>query len=62
MAIHGARLFTVVYEIICDTVSAFSGKGKLGALGLMKGQFEFKKALADTGNEWTPNENLLSVM
>ena len=37
----------------CDTVSAFSGRGKVGALKLLKGHSKYQQAFTQLGENWT---------
>ena len=46
----------------CDTVSAFSGRGKIGGLKLMTGNPTFQNAFADLGKSWILEEHVLSIL
>ena len=42
----------------CDTVRAFTGKGKIRALKILKANAEFKEAFAQLGVQWNLLPNL----
>lgn len=42
----------------CDTISAFAGKGKLGALKIMKSDSGARRAFKELGQTWTVSEDL----
>ena len=42
----------------CDTVSAFAGKGKLGALKILKSDVDAKQAFTELGQSWNLSEDL----
>lgn len=46
----------------CDTVSAFSGRGKLAALKLLLTHDHFKDAFAKLGEEWQLTDEVLKVL
>ena len=46
----------------CDTVSAFEGRGKLGALKLHKESETYKKAFKHLGEEWKVSTNLFDKL
>jgi len=46
----------------CDSVSAFSGMGKIKGLKLMRGNKEFLDALSKLGSEWTLNRDVVDTL
>ena len=42
----------------CDTVRAFTGKGKIRALTILKANAELKEAFAQLGVQWNLTPNL----
>ena len=36
----------------CDTVSAFAGRGKMGALKLLKSDKAYQEAFSELGHSW----------
>ena len=52
-ALPGMHAFTG-----CDTVRAFTGKGKIRALTILKANAEFKEAFAQLGVQWNLLPNL----
>ena len=46
----------------CDTVSAFSGRGKLAALNLLMTNAHFQDAFTNLGEEWQLSDELLKVL
>ena len=46
----------------CDTVSAFSGRGKLGALKLLINSDKFKEGFIKLGSEWEITSELLKLL
>ena len=42
----------------CDSVRAFTGKGKIRALAILKANAEFKEAFAQLGVQWNLPPNL----
>ena len=56
-ALIGLHVFTG-----CDSVSAFSGKGNMKALNLMKLNPEFQEAVANIGKDWVPEEKVFATL
>lgn len=46
----------------CDTVSAFAGKGKIGALKILKSDEGARRASRELGKSWTVSENLFFLL
>lgn len=46
----------------CDTVSAFAGKGKIGAFKILKSDEGARRALWELGKSWTVSENLFILL
>uniref|UniRef100_UPI00358F38F6 uncharacterized protein n=1 Tax=Myxine glutinosa TaxID=7769 RepID=UPI00358F38F6 len=46
----------------CDSVSAFSGRGKLAALKLLKENVQFQAAFTKLGQDWTLSAELLAYL
>ena len=44
----------------CETVSAFSGKGKMSALKLRKGHMRFRELFKLVGTDWAVSDELFS--
>ena len=44
----------------CDSVSSFSGRGKLSALKLLKDHVQFQETFKQLGQEWTLSEELMT--
>ena len=46
----------------CDTVSAFVGRGKMGALKLMKSETTYQEAFSELGCSWNVSPDLFEKL
>ena len=46
----------------CDSVSAFAGKGKIGALKILKSNEGARRAFRELGQSWTVSEDLYTLL
>ena len=46
----------------CDSVSAFAGKGKIGALKILKSNEGTRRAFRELGQSWTVSEDLYTLL
>ena len=56
-ALPGMHAFTG-----CDTVSAFAGRGKIGAMKLLQGNVRFQEAFTQLGKDWSLSTELFGIL
>ena len=56
-ALQGLHAFTA-----CDSISAFSGRGKVGALKLVMKRGRLQKAIEGLGKAWILSEELFTLL
>ena len=72
--IHVSRLANIIGKEVCsallgyhaytgcDTVSAFSGRGKVGPFKILVGNVKFQKAFTELGTNWSLSAELLKCL